>query len=119
MNETITTMITKYIDSTCTCSSTSNSTALKQDVKFEHTTTNKRDSMLDVSDEIVNKIDELTHVDQDLYRAALEKFMNEIVSLEFQLGKQIICDNVIETASLELAYLGINVKDEIYHKRES
>ena len=118
-NETITTMITEYLDSTCTCSSFSNSTALKQDVKFEHTTTNKRDSMLDVSDEIVNKIDELTHVDQDLYRAALEEFMNDIVSLEFQLGRRVICENVLETASLELAYLGINIKDEVHAKRKS
>ena len=118
-NETITTMITEYLDSTCICSVSSNSTALQQDVKFEHTTTNKRDSMLDVSDEIVNKIDILTHVDQDLYRAALEKFMNDIVSLEFQLGRRVICENVLETASLELAYLGINIKDEVYDKRKS
>ena len=119
MNETITTMITKYLDSTCTCSSSSSnsSTALQQDVKFEHTTTYKRDSMLDVSDEVVNKIDALTYTDQDLYKAALEKFINEIVSLEFQLGRRVICDNVLETTSLELAYLGINIKEEVYESR--
>jgi len=120
MNETITTMITKYLDSSCTCSSSSSSNssaALQQDVKFEHTKTYKRDSMLDVSDEIINKIDALTYIDQDLYRAALEKFINEIVSLEFQLGRRVICDNVLETASFELAYLGINVKEEVYESR--
>ena len=121
MNETITTMITKYLDSTCTCSSSSSSSnssaVLQQDVKFEHTTTYKRDSMLDVSDVIVNKIDALTYIDQDLYRATLGKFINEIVSLEFELGRRVICDNVLETTSLELAYLGINIKEEVYESR--
>lgn len=120
MNETtITTMITKYLDSTCTCSSSSpnSSAALQQDVKFEHTTTYKRDSMLDVSGEIVSKIDVLTYIDQDLYRAALGKFINEIVSLESQLGRRVICDNVLETTSLELAYLGINIKEEVYESK--
>ena len=121
MNETITTMITKYLDSTCTCSSSSSnsSAVLEQDVKFEHTTTYKRDSMLEVSDEIVNKIDALTFIDQDLYRAALGKFIDDIISLEFEIGRCVICDTVLETASLELAYLGINIKDEVYDKRQS
>jgi len=101
MNETITTMITKYLDSTCTCSSNSSnsSAALQQDVKFEHTTTYISEiRCLGLMYQMrINKIDALTYIDQDLYRAALEKFINEIVSLEFQLGRRVICDNVLET----------------------
>jgi hypothetical protein len=115
-----TAQINAYLREVCRCGqSTSSTSSSKQEVKDVHATHHAgghRSSMLDLPTDILHAVDALTRVDQQLYKVALKRFVQEIVWLETELGRQVLCDNVFEKWEPELEYLGMNItsmyKDE-------
>jgi hypothetical protein len=106
--------IDAYLRDMCRCgiqssSGSSSKEGVKQDVHATHHDNGHRSSILDLPIDILESIDALTRVDQQLYTVALQRFVQEIVWLETELGQQVLCDNVLEQWEPELAYLDISL----------
>jgi hypothetical protein len=109
-----TAQIEAYLRDLCRCnsgsssigSSSSKQEVVKDDVHATHHANGHRSSILDLPTDVLQSVDALTRVDQQLYQMALERFVQEIVWLETELGRQVLCDNVLEKWEPELKYLG-------------
>jgi len=105
--------IHRYLDTQCVCPKESNTTA---SVHVTHHEEGHRKSMRDgVPKRIRNKIQALTRVDVELYKIALVEFLQEIVWMEDQLGRRVMCENKFETLDYELEYLGLGKISKLYH----
>lgn len=111
-----------YLRDLCRCgqssSSSSSSSTGVNDVHATHHANGHRSSMSDLPTDILESVDALTRVDKQLYKVALERFVQEIVWLETELGRQVLCDNVLEQWEPELEYLGISLTS-IYRDEKS
>ena len=55
------------------------------------------------------KMDQVTRVDLELYRVALLNFVRETKHMERQLGRRVMCDDVLRRNEDELAYVYRNI----------
>lgn len=101
-------LIRGYLEKSCRCSS---SNMKHDDIHFTHNNTERRSSLLNLPSSMLHKIDALTQADTALYKTALKQFLKEIVWMESQLGRRVICDDVLLEQTKELAYLDLNVLD--------
>jgi hypothetical protein len=84
------------------------------DVHTTHHDSGCRRTMADLPLDILNSVNALTHVDQKLYKLALERFFREMSWLEMRLGRRVLCDQVLNRWDPELAYLNVSVT-AMYH----
>ena len=68
-----------------------------------------KNELRNLSPRILEKIAILTRTDVKLYKIALEQLIKEILWVESQLKRRILCDDVLAKKEPELTYLGLNV----------
>lgn len=93
-----------YIKKACKCQGQNSSEV--NNIRVTHHKLGHRSTLRDLPDNITSKISQLTTVDTKIYMLALKDFMSRIASLEFLLGRRVMCGIILEKLELELAYLG-------------
>jgi hypothetical protein len=109
--------VKEYLQDQCQCSNPHEERKLyvadisnSSDVHVVHHEKGHRSSLIDLPLDILNAINVLTQVDQKLYKeVALPQFLREVVWLEMQLDRRVLCNNVLERLEPELAYLNVSV----------
>ena len=96
----------KYLNEKCTCNAQQESSVSA--VHVVHHDGGHRSSLLDLSPNIKEKIMNLTKIDRPVFKNILQDFMHDMIWLETILGRRILCDEKLETATKELAYLDLN-----------
>jgi hypothetical protein len=99
--------IVEYLEKFCVCGSEENKNGT--DIAILHHEEGHRSELRTLPEEILNKVAILTRVDTRLYVEALHQFLREIVWLESELGRRVLCDPVLEKHEEELAYLNVSV----------
>jgi hypothetical protein len=101
--------IRQYME-TCQCPITTS----PNDKKVTHHQGGRRSTLLDLKPSTLNMVDTLTRMDDIMFRSALQDFLREIVWLEEQLGRRVMCDETLRKREPEIQYLGLNVTDMYY-----
>jgi hypothetical protein len=117
----------EYLDTQCLCrdevvtidSINTASAVSLQDVHVVHHQEGKRPNMLDMPATALAKIAVLTAADCELFTAAVSDFLLEVVWLERQLGRRVMCNEALRKAEPELSYLGWNITDLYYQTKRS
>lgn len=110
----------RYLKETCHCDRQAENNAGFNDIKDLHySDANRRPTLDDMNNAILEKIDVLTRVDRYLYRIALEQFIREIKWLESGLKRRVLCDSVLDQWDLELAYLNFRLKDAYFRRKRT
>lgn len=105
-------MIVDYLNNTCTCDGNrSIMSNTLSDVKIQHHQEGHVSELRTLPEQVLRKVAILTRVDMKLYVEALHQFIKEIVWLESELGRQVLCRDVLEEREPELAYLNVSVTD--------
>lgn len=113
--------IQKYLEAMCHCGSspvevdTSGTQLLDENVTHASFGNGHRNTLLDLPEEILRKVDLVSSVDRALYETALEQFIKEVVWMESNLQRRVLCDSVIDKWHKELGYLRFGLK-ETYEK---
>jgi hypothetical protein len=79
------------------------------DAKLLHHDGRRRETMRDLDGSILQLIATATAVDMKIYRTAVQQFLREMVWLEDQLGRRVVCDDVLQKWEPELAYLNVSL----------
>ena len=100
----------RYLDNNCRCdadSSKNGSDETKDNIHVSHHKGTHRSKLIDLPQDILDKVQELTKIDVGIYSIALPQFMAEIAWLESEdaLGRRVLCDGVLEPLEPELSYL--------------
>lgn len=100
-------MVSDYLDQTCHCDVPANTEGAhsKMDINAFHSSKGKRATLLDLPPSILRKMDIVSQVDLAFFQTALQQFLNEIVWLESELKRRVLCDPVLEKWGNELSYL--------------
>jgi hypothetical protein len=103
-------MVSDYLDKTCHCNVGGDGGGggggdQGMDIKEAHSSKGKRSTLLDVPARILRKVNIMSRIDTTLYQTALNQFVKEIVWLESQLGRRVLCDPVLHQWGQELSYL--------------
>lgn len=88
------------------------------DVQTVHHTIGRRNSMIDLPEDVLNAVNVLMRVDQKLYILALQRFLGEFAWLELYLGHRVLCDFVLDQWDPELAYLNVSVTALFRNEKE-
>lgn len=97
-------LVSDYLDDTCHCN-VNVTVSLDMDIKERHAIKGKRSTLLDLPPSIVHKMDIISRIDIAVYETALDQFVREMVWLESELQRRVLCDPVLETWGQELSYL--------------
>lgn len=126
------TTVSDYVEQSCQCNAklksnevfnntnrtntntNTSSQAQLQDIQITYASETRRTTMTDVPDDILQLIDILTSVDQKLYRIAVQQLIKEIHWMEYELGRRVLCDPVLDKWEPELEYLNVSLKG-LYH----
>lgn len=81
----------------------------QNDTIVTHHTEGHRVSTLSLPAGVLRRVDELTRSDAALFRVALIFFLKEVKFLETRLGRRVLCDDVLQKKTLELAYVMPNL----------
>jgi hypothetical protein len=100
----------------------------EEEVHIIHHKEGHRSSMIDLSNDIHEKISILTKIDVEIYRIALIQFIKEIHWLESSssegkeggdsgggMNRRVLCDETLYKYEEELSYLNINLTDLYYN----
>ncbi|KAL9184506.1 hypothetical protein ACHAXT_012476 [Thalassiosira profunda] len=99
-----------YLDSTCRCLGARNAPN-PNSVHVSHHALGHRAILRDLPPDILEKVKNLTEVDAQLYKLALGEFMAKIAWLESDLGRRVLCDDVLDRWEPELAYMNVSVTE--------
>ena len=102
----------RYVEEKCTCSVRQKSSVSA--VHVMHHDRGHRSTLLDLSPTTINKVMNLTKIDRPLFKHILQDFIRDMIWLESALGRRILCDEKLETATKELAYLDLSVAETYY-----
>jgi hypothetical protein len=100
-----------HLDKQCVCPSPNTTDSVHR----THHKEGHRKSMRDgVPNRILQKIHALTKVDVQLYKMVLVEFLQELLWLEHQLGRQVVCDSKFQSLDFELEYLWLGKISKLY-----
>lgn len=97
-------LVSDYLKLTCHCHP-SELNPQEMDINVAHSNQGKRPTLLDLPPSILQKMDILSRIDVYIYGEALDQFLREVVWLESQLQRRVLCDPVLEKLGQELSYL--------------
>ena len=104
-----------YVDEECTCPRTKFS-----DVTITHHARGHRSDLRDLPQDILETVEEMSRVDAEMYRMALDQMLKEVVWMEnLEVERRVLCDDVLHKLEPKLEYLGINVTARYYEFAES
>jgi hypothetical protein len=114
-------MVSDYLNKTCHCNVAGEDGGDQgMDIKEAHSKKGKRSTLLDLPARILRKMDILSRIDTAIYQTALDQFVTEIVWLESQLERRVLCDPVLDKWGKELSYLSLlqeKTLSDSYHER--
>ena len=103
----------EYLETACRCDH--DVADARPDVHHvQHHARGKRSTMIDLPADVLDKIATLTVSDSALFSAHVRDFVAEVVWLEDQLERQVLCDAALAQVEPELRYLGWSIT-ELYH----
>lgn len=120
-------IIQEYLEQTCHCRNNEEKESqgrhsLKdvKDVKDTHyNSSSRRPVVTDFPLPILQKIDVLTSVDRFIYKVALRQFVEEVIWVESEMQRRILCDTVLDQWEKELNYLEFNIKTAYFALRRA
>jgi len=110
--------IRQYLEDTCRCP-VPESLIKDLDKKVtHHKQFSNVTTMVDLRHETLEMVSTLTRSDEVVFTNAVMDFMREIVWLEEELGRRVMCDATLKEAEPELRYLGWSVT-ELYYRTKA